>query len=250
MPYPYSPIITPDGRRTNKEGEEICGRKLNDGSGWCASQKLLPIIRRCRQHPGGHKNAGMANPRTTHGMTSRYIGPYSGLPQRMIDGVVHNLTDPKLMALREEVAITMERAADLIKRVDHGESGHLWIKLKTTLSDLESARRSGDADLEASSFAEMRSLIEQGTSDYQGWEEIGKQFDRKQRLAESEWKKSQTAPAEQVTLMITNLVTAIRECVTDAKILAAVQARFNAILGAQLQPHQRPPLIEGTIVSE
>jgi hypothetical protein len=167
----------------------------------------------------------------------------------MLDGVQASLDDPGLLELKQEIAIVKERAADLMKRVDHGESGHLWKKLKVAYSDLSGAQKSGDTTTIATALSQIGDLIERGTNDYYGWEEISKQFDRVQRLSESQVKREieagQLAPAEQTLLMIRAILMAVRECVADAATREAIQRKTNTILDSGIHPNQRYAFIEG-----
>lgn len=251
MPIDYAPLIDEKGRRINQQGVEICGSPLRNKLGrYCAVERgLYPKNKRCRKHGGGTPH-GIQHHGFKDGTTSKYLGPYlRSLPERMLAGVQANLEDPRLLELEQEIAIVKERAADLMRRVDNGESGHLWKQLKIAFADLNGAQRSGDPAMVTIAMQQMEDLIERGTNDYQGWEEISKQFDRAQRLAESQRKREieagQLAPADQTLLMIRTLLFAVRECVVDAGTREAIQRRFNTILESGLDAGQRTVVIEG-----
>ena len=251
MPLDYAPLIDEKGRRIDHNGLEICGSPLRNKPGlYCSiGHGLYPYNKRCRKH-GGKTPHGIQHHNFRDGQHSHYLGPYlKALPERMLAGVQANLDDPRLLELEHEIAIVKERAADLMRRVDNGESGHLWKKLKIAFSELQTAHRSGEPALMTTALEQMHDLIERGTNDYQGWEEISKQFDRAQRLTESQVKREieagKLAPAEQTLLMIKAILFAVRECVTDAAIREAIQRKTNAILDSGIDPGQRHAFIEG-----
>ena len=245
----YPPVINEKGCRLDREGNEICGAPILSHPGrFCARRFALNAInKRCPSH-GANMRAGMASATTKTGKSSKYLGRYmQDLPKRMLDGVENGVNDPRLTELRYEIAIVQERIADLLRRVDNGESGHLWIELQRTYQELRSARRSGDEAMQDQSFQALGTLIERGKSDYQAWEEISKQLDRKQRLSESERKReieaNQLAPADQTLMLIQNLVRAVMECVIDTQTRAAIQSRFNTILATGFDPGQYRTLL-------
>ncbi len=251
MPLDYPPLIDEKGHRIREDGVEVCGSPLRNKPGlYCAVDRGLFVYnRRCKKH-GGKSPHGLQHYAIKDGTTSKYLGPYlRSLPERMLAGVKASIDDPALLELKQEIAIVKERAADLMRRVDHGESGHLWKQLKVAYADLTTAQKAGDGAMITLALTHMGDLIERGTSDYQGWEEISKQFDRVQRLSESQVKREieagQLAPAEQTLLMIRAILMAVRECVVDAATREAIQRKANTILDSGIHPNQRYTFIEG-----
>ena len=90
----------------------------------------------CYQH-GGATPRGMALPQTKTGRYSR------DLPTRLAARYQESLSDPDLLALREEIALIDARLGDLLKRVDSGESGVLWDLLQKTYREFVMARNQG-----------------------------------------------------------------------------------------------------------
>ncbi len=107
----------------------------------------------------------------------------------MIASYEQALADPNLVALSEELSVTAARAADLVARVDRGESSHLWKLLGVAVADLGTAIGDEKQDAIADAIQRVNKLITRGQADYAVWVEVGKQFDRKARLAEVERKR-------------------------------------------------------------
>jgi len=179
----------------------------------------------CRMH-GGKAPRGAALPQFKHGRYSK------DLPTRLLAHYELARTDPKLLELKEEIALVQARVVDLIKRVDTGESGHLWQQLSKAFADLTEAIQARDTEAIRDSLTVMQSLIQRGTSDYQTWEEAGKQIDRQQRLVESERRRAvelqQVITMEQFLLYTSVYTDAIRTIITDRTQLAQLQSLLAA----------------------
>jgi len=174
----------------------------------------------CELH-GGNSRKGIASGQFKHGRYSK------DLPTRLLAEYDLTRNDPKLLELKDEIALIHSRAVDLIKRVDSGESGHLWQLLAKTFADLEEAIRAKDTVTIGAALTEMQRLIVRGTEDYHAWEEVTKQIDRKQRLVESERKRAvelqQFVTVEQFMLYASVYTDAIRQIITDQQQLARLQ---------------------------
>jgi hypothetical protein len=109
----------------------------------------------CYMH-GGATPSGMALPQTTTGRYSKH------LPTRMGERYQQALADSELLAMREEVAVIDARLADVLGRVDTGESGHVW----ATLGKAWRAYRTGPPEKRMEAEAQISDLILTGTSDY------------------------------------------------------------------------------------
>ena len=184
----------------------------------------------CMKH-GGKTPQGIASP---HFRTGRYS---QHLPARLLTEYEDTKHDPNLLELNDEIALVHSRAVDLIKRVDMGESGHLWRTLQKTYDDLTQATTSADQLL---AMQELGQLIRRGAADYAMWEDIGKQVDRKQRLVESQRNRAQelqqSMPLDQLNFILGALLTAIVKYVADRDTRAAIQAEFNRVLSISHQP--------------
>lgn len=97
-----------------------CHAKTRSGAP-CRGQAMLNG--RCRMH-GGATPAGVALPHFRTGRRSR------DLPARLAARYQEARSDPQLLELREGIALVDARIADLLARVDAGESGARWRALQ------------------------------------------------------------------------------------------------------------------------
>src|SRR6187399_1656871 len=97
----------------------VCGAKTRQGD---TCQRPGMPNGRCHLH-GGKSLGGVASPSFTTGKYSKY------LPTRMLDRYHEAAEDHELIALREDVALLDARIADMLQRVDTGESGEIWASL-------------------------------------------------------------------------------------------------------------------------
>lgn len=181
---------------------------------------------RCRMHRG-KAAVGLAVNTYKDGRYSKY------LPTRLKERYQEARTDPDLLALREDIALVDSRLTDLLKRVDTGESGKLWINLREAFNEFGKARTKGDVAEMTARLAEVEGLILRGLVDYAAWEDVGKTLDRRQKLVESERKRliemQQVLSVNQAMVLLSAVVETVRKNVTDRKALAAISsdlARF------------------------
>lgn len=204
-----------------------CGAKKRDGN---PCRKAGMANGRCRLH-GGASLAGIASPTFVSGRYSKY------LPPRMMERYVEARDDAELIDLREEVALTDTRLADLLKQVDTGESGALWAKLQGAFAQYVKLKDDPSKRLEAfAAFSLCESLIEQGLSDRFAWAEIGGLIEQRRKLVESETKRlkdlQQNITAERAMLLIRAVADVVKKHVTDPKQLAAISADLVQLTGA------------------
>lgn len=173
---------------------------------------------------GGNNVLGTASGTFKNGRYSKH------LPTRLAARYHEAQADPALLALREEIALADARLADLLARVDTGESGALWRQLR------EAAAKT-PADLAA-----MADLIVRGAADYAAWDEVGRVLDQRRRLVESERKRlveaQQMLSAEQAMVLLAVVTDTIRRHIHDRDVLAAISADIGRLVA--LPAGQRP----------
>ena len=111
----------------------------------------------CRMH-GGRTPAGVAAPTFKHGRYSKQ------LPSRLAARYAEAATDPRLLELREDVALLDSRIADVLQRVDSGESGSLWRRLQAAHRVFPEARRRNDMSAMRMALDDLLALIAQGAT--------------------------------------------------------------------------------------
>ena len=181
---------------------------------------------RCRRH-GGKSLSGIAHPNYQGKGKSKY------LPERMRGTYEAALDDPELLVLRNDIAIIDARLYDLLQRVDTGESGKLWRDAQAAYFNLLEAMRAQDVAGINSAVSRMGRCLDKGVDDYTAWDEVTKAIQQRKGLAESERKRlieaRQMISVEQAMMLLTALLTTIKEHVKDTNALTAIQREFIRI---------------------
>jgi hypothetical protein len=224
-------------------GKPRCGAKVRSPRGDNTTCMAYPVkgSRRCRMHRGGKEHYGVTNPNFKN-------GKYAKLPARLLDTFHAAENDPELLALRQDISAVDARIADLIARVDTGESGAIWRALRQAQHDVDDARRDAqrapdDVSRAAANarlgdaLSRVRALILDGHADYAAWEQVGFAIDRRRKLVESERKRlvemSQVITSEQALAMIRALMDAVESEVTDREQLANISRKAMSIINRQ-----------------
>jgi hypothetical protein len=176
---------------------------------------------------GGATPTGIALPQTTHGRYSRH------LPTRLAARYEEAAHDTELLTLREDIALLDTRLADVLGRVDSGESGALWEALLTAKADyLKATDRDRDHMLTV-----LLGLIEEGAADYAAWADVRSLLDQRRRLVESERKRlvemQQTLTVEKAMLLLGAVAGVIKAHVKDRAILQAISADLDRLVSVQ-----------------
>lgn len=215
----------------NDSGRRICGAPLRKKPGrFCKSTLVMPNGR-CRIH-GGKSLGGIASPTYKDGRYSKYI------PKRLMDAASAAALDPDLLSLREEIGLVYARIGDVLSRVDTGESGAMWAKVKSAFASFDNARGNED---EFKALAALRLSIEAGYSDSLAWGEIGELIEQRRKLVESEQKRlvamNQMITAERAMLLFGAFAGILRKHVTDPQTLSAISSELGSLLnrGATIQ---------------
>lgn len=163
------------------DGRVICGGKGKRRQAPC----LQPIIcqnGRCRMH-NGKALRGIAHPGYKHGRYSKY------LPSRLIERYQQTVTDPEILNLTAEIALVDSRTADVLTRVDSGESGRRWRALSSARGEFIKAQRKDDKEAMGDAINDILLAIPQGKRDFEAWTEVVDLLERRRRLVESEQKR-------------------------------------------------------------
>lgn len=182
---------------------------------------------RCRLH-GGLSLGGIASPTFKTGKYSRV------LPARLTGRYEEAVADPALLELKSEIALMDARLADLLSRVDTGESGALWGQLIEARGDLLLARRANDPIKQAEALNLILELISRGHADYRAWAEVGSVLEQRRKLTESETRRlkdaQQTLTVEKAMLLIGAIGGIIKAHVQDRAQLAAISRDISALV--------------------
>jgi hypothetical protein len=209
-----------------------CGAKTRQGTP--CQRWALAGRGRCRLH-GGKSLAGTACPHFHSGRYSAYV------PQRLRERYEQAEHDPALLSLKSEVALTDARLADLLARVDTGESGQLWATLKKAHEEFKVYRLAGDVPKMNVTLAKIEALLNSAVDDHQAWAEIGTLVEQRRKLAESESKRlitlQQMLSAEEAMVLMRNMVDIVTRHVSDRQALSAIVVEMRQL---SEQPHRLP----------
>jgi hypothetical protein len=174
---------------------------------------------RCRLH-GGRTPMAQASGTYKSGRYSRF------LPARLLARYRDAERDPELTSLRSELALVDARLADVLSRVDTGESSARWWALLKAHRAFRHAKASGDEPKMQEALAALELHLEGGTHDYQAWETITELIEQRRKLADSETRRlatlQQMLSAEQAMLLVGVVVDIIARHITDRQVLAQI----------------------------
>jgi len=176
---------------------------------------------------GGKTLTGLASPLLKKGRYSKY------LPDRMLERYQESQEDPELLNLSAEISLVDSRLAELLQRVDTGETKDLWAQASRQIKDIKAA--GSDRMLVARLINELAETIKEAQDDYSAWDEISRQMEQRRRLVESERKRlvemQNFISQEKAILLIGALTDAIKRHVTDRKTLSAISSELVRFLG-------------------
>lgn len=226
----------------------ICGAKTRSG-GTC-KQKGMPNGR-CRMH-GGKSLSGIASPTYKTGRYSKH------LPARLQERYSEALADDDLISIRDDVALVEARLADLLGRVDTGESGRAWFKAREAFNAFD---KETNPDLAIKHLVELRAALGEGTTDYGAWAEVKDLLEQRRRLVADERKHvletGRIITIEQLMLWVGALLAEIRSAVIAAiedeqlrrRVLSGVQSAFTKLATTGERPGRALPEPGGTVSS-
>jgi hypothetical protein len=138
-------------------------------------------------HHGGASLVGHALPQTTNGKYSKFI------PTRLAAKYQAAENDPKLLSLQSELALLDARLADVLARVDTGESASHWQALQDAYATFLEARRSGSEAAIDAAIEALDRPIKGALEDYRAWGHIYTLIEQRRKLAETEHKRLVTS---------------------------------------------------------
>jgi len=185
------------------------------------------------------KHTGVAVNAYKDGRTSKYHG---ALPARLLAAYEASLDDGRLLQMREEIALLDSRIVDLIKRVDSGESGRLWVRLGEVQREFSTARKLGKVELMSEKLAELEALIAAGKRDAEAWREVQTALDLRRKLVESERRRineqQQAVTAEQLAGFMSTLLELLTDEVEDRNVLGRISRRLYQMVTIEVAPSQ------------
>ncbi len=201
-----------------------CGAKTRHG-GPC-QQWAVRGRPRCRMH-GGKSLIGPSAGGFRHGRYSKCV------PVRLAAHYRDAATDPELLSLRHDLALTDARIIDLLKRVDTGEAGATWRDAQAAMARVRLAQEKGDIEGMQAALAHVEQVITRGSGDYAAWEEISGLIEQRRRLADSEHRRLTTAhemlSAESAMSLLAQVVDTLQRHIPDKSVLGAIAADLQRL---------------------
>jgi len=177
---------------------------------------------------GGKTPRGSASIHFRTGRHSKFI------PARLAAKYRDATKDPELLSLRSELALLDARTAELLGRVDTGESEALWDTLQKEWAAFRRSRALGDVPKMHQAIAALDLLMDRQHTDHAAWREIGEGIEQRRKLVESEQKRlialQQVITAESALTLMGTLVDIVTTHVRDQPTLAQIVADLQAML--------------------
>ena len=182
---------------------------------------------KCRMH-GGSSLAGIASPSFKHGRYSKH------LPERLASRYAEALADPKLLELRDDIALLDVRLGELVGRVDTAESASHWKAVQTAHSALKVAIGSKDSAAFQVAMVALGEAVDVGGSDYGLWREIAELVEQRRKLSESERKyqiaAQQMISSEQAMVLLAGVVAVIQRHVASKELLGLISYDLRSLV--------------------
>lgn len=207
-----------------------CEAKAKSSGKQC-QRRAVDGMKVCTVH-GGLTPGGIASPNLKTGKYSRF------LPTRLIERYEAAVTDETLLELNAEIALLDARLADLLTRVDTGESGALWASAIKAFGEFRKAYRSNDSIDMLKKMLELEAIFADGQADYSAWAEVQNVIQQRRALVETERKRrvdmQQMIDSKQAMLLFGAVAGIIKARVSDRDTLAAISADLNGLLAARV----------------
>lgn len=207
----------------------LCNAPTRSG-GMC--KRVAGPSGRCYWHGEAPLGAAGAVQLPLHQTNTRWA---NDIPARLLDRYKLAADDPDVLALHYDIALLDARIADVLSRVDTGESGAIWKKAQTAYEELETALDNEDEVLTRKRREELRELLTEGRNDSAAWLEVIALIGERRKLVESEAKRRTTARTmmrvEDLLTYAKALTEATRRHVSDPATRTAIGREFVHILG-------------------
>lgn len=168
------------------------------------------------------------------GTSPNNSGKYTHYLDRSLQGrYQQSLSDPELLALRDEVALIELRIAEVSARLKSAGSSEVWSNLVQTVNRLESALSAGNADKIGELIRETISLVRSGNAIESNWADLFAAISRKGTISElqhaREQKLHQTMSVADVLALVQAVAQSVQLHCTDRNQRRAIQLELQRI---------------------
>ena len=186
----------------------------------------------CHIH-GGKTPVGIASTAFKHGRLSKH------LPSELLEAYQDSQDDPELLSVRQEIMLMDALLVANLKKLDSNESGAAWSAIRKSVEHMQEAFTNENYGKCIILMQAMMDVIDARLLHYATESEIRSKIDQRRKLVETEQKilynETRSLTAEQAMLMVSALLSSIKQNVKDANTLNAIQAEFIRITGSLYQ---------------
>lgn len=213
-----TPMLNPKER---SDGQSICGAQYKDGN--VCRRRPVTGRNRCARH-GGKSAVGINSGQYKTGKYSKY------LPARLLEKYDTASNDPDLLSLKDEIALVDSRLADLLTKIDTGDSASIFKRLHAAWKEYKNAT----PETQSERLAEVGKLISLAYKEEGIWDDIHKTLDQRNRLVSSERKRyvemSMMITADRAAMLIAQVAHIVKENVKDKNELRTITASLTGLL--------------------
>jgi len=186
---------------------------------------------------GGKTPKGVDSPHFKTGRYSKYM------PSGLLEIHEEMTNDPQLMSLRENIALTDTLLANLLPRLDTGESGKAWEMVKKLIKTAKHAYHAENLANMMQAFDDMEDLANQRILHYETEKEVRQTLDTRRKLVEAEnritLQQENAISIEQLMLFVSQVLGVIQVVVTEEKQRHAIAIELQKLISIP-SGHQPP----------
>lgn len=233
-------VIRDESGRFYHNGQPVCGARYSDtelpyGVSYCDRKPQYGRVR-CKKHD-------RATPDPIQSLTSAKKDLIAtALPARLKDRYEQSLNDPDILEQTESLALLRVRIADLLGRVDTGESGKAWTEALKAFQEFQVALQSQDVAGTNRAIARMEQILKRGGQDTWAWQEVYQVMELQRKIKSDEnnllVRKGAMITIEEQMSIIYYTLGVITKHVKDAGTLQAIKADMEKMLDKQASTGQ------------
>lgn len=199
---------------TNGKKRAVCGAKTKGNGKPCRKRPMANG--RCRNH-GGKTPKGIASPHHIHGRYSKYG------PKVLRDRSAEFLSDPDILSLHANLALTDARLADTLQKLETGGGLDALTRLRALVDKVRVATTEQE---KATALGEMFTTIEAAGGTAELLHALDRLTEQRRKLVETEVRR-QTSDQTSITLdrafgFIDLLLDIVARHVKERQVLAAI----------------------------
>lgn len=185
----------------------------------------VPGNTKCRYH-GGLSLKGIACPAYKHGRYSRY-----SVSRSLFKRWEELLADPDPHSLLDEIIIVRGRIENLLVGLESMDVSAAWLDANREYMEYKIGLRSKDTQRMSDALQRLGLILESGGKQESRWEALENNLEQLRRLVETDRKAQDMSEkyltVEQGMMIVSMAVAAVKEEVSDPKVLSRIITRIN-----------------------